>query len=508
MKRLNLILSGLGVFSLLAALIGLLFLGSTPLILGLFGVAAACFAAALFRARATVFDFLTLRTTRNGMSMGATLLLVMVILVSINFLSVRNNKSWDITKEGLNSLSEQSLSLLKSLDSELLIRFFYDEGNQPADVQRNLFRDLARKYEQQSSFLKLQFVEINKRPDLTEEYRIKEGAGVVFMDYKGQRKRIDEISEQAFTQTLSNLIYQINAPIYFLEGHGERSIEDSRTEKGLGVLKGALEGAQFKVSSLSLLNSEKIPDDAKVIVVSDPQTEVLEQQVLIDYLEKGGSMVVTLEPTMDKNYDRRIGTLLAKYGVQFSPKFIALIFGNQLIPNQTPGRLGDRTHPILKLFDEKATVIFNTVGGLRRVEGSPTDLEYRSLLRSFDSIGIASRPDFKDVERGEVFDFAVIVEKSIAGSDKKARLMVVSDSDFWANPYFESPYMNKDFVMNSLSYLAGVEQAITIRPKSPEKTDLVATSNSLKVLATTLWIPLPLLMLALAVFLFFRKRAS
>jgi hypothetical protein len=62
-----------------------------------------------------MLDFFMLKTTKHGMNMGVLILTFLVLLVVVNFLAVSQDKKWDFTSEGLNSLSEQSIKAVQSL---------------------------------------------------------------------------------------------------------------------------------------------------------------------------------------------------------------------------------------------------------------------------------------------------------------------------------------------------------------------------------------------------------
>lgn len=70
------------------------------------------------------WDFLTMRTTKHGMNMGAWIVLVLTALVCVNYLASRHNKTWDLTQEKLNSLSDQSVNLLKGLKDDVEFKVF------------------------------------------------------------------------------------------------------------------------------------------------------------------------------------------------------------------------------------------------------------------------------------------------------------------------------------------------------------------------------------------------
>src|ERR1700689_2294399 len=50
-------------------------------------------------------EFLSMRTTKHGMNMGALIGLCLVLIVALNYLGTRFDKSFDMTKEKLNTLS-------------------------------------------------------------------------------------------------------------------------------------------------------------------------------------------------------------------------------------------------------------------------------------------------------------------------------------------------------------------------------------------------------------------
>lgn len=506
MNRLTLFLVGLGVLCFLTLALAVLFLSWMPFMWVLTALGLGTLGLAAYRERETLVEFFATKTTKNGMSMGVMILLVIFVLVTLNFISVRHAKTFDITQEKLNSLSDQSLQLLSKLDEELLIRFFYVEGNAQLDQQRGLFRSLAKLYEQQSKKIKLEFVEMNARPDLTEQYKVKEGAGVVFMDYKGQRNRVDEITEQAFTQVLSNLVNRVAVPVYFVEGHGERDANERQVAEGLGNFKNLLEGSQYKVKSLNLLNAGKVPEDAKLLIIAGAESRLFdqEQEALIDYLNSGGSLFVAMEPGRESPLER----VLESFGVAFNRNFVFQVFGNRVVPNQTPGRVEDLSHPITKVFDERANLMMSFVGGLSRLEKSDTKVTYKPLIKSYDSVVAFKSTDFKgEPIQGQVYDFVALLEKDL-GESKMAKLMVSADVDFLNNGFLDSGYINRDFALNSVAYLAGQEGAITIRPKNPEKTEMTMLPSHFQVLAVGFWLPLPLMFLGLAIFLFFRRRAN
>jgi hypothetical protein len=66
-------------------------------------------------------EFFTLKTTKHGMNMGIMIILVFILVIAVNFVAVKKNKKWDVTSEKLNSVSEQTIKIVKSLEQDLKI---------------------------------------------------------------------------------------------------------------------------------------------------------------------------------------------------------------------------------------------------------------------------------------------------------------------------------------------------------------------------------------------------
>src|SRR5690606_20508697 len=73
-------------------------------------------------------EFFTMKTTKEGMSMGVLILLLLAVLAIVNYLGVKYYKTWDFSTAQTNTLSQQSIQLVKGLDSEMKVLFFYKKG--------------------------------------------------------------------------------------------------------------------------------------------------------------------------------------------------------------------------------------------------------------------------------------------------------------------------------------------------------------------------------------------
>jgi len=104
--------------------------------------------------------------------------------------------------------------------------------------------------------------------------------------------------ETDIDQALILLISPQQRVVYFLTGHGEPDINGTDTT-ALSRARSTLESKNYTVKTLNLASENKIPDDAKVIIVAGPMDPLLDQEVVLlkAYLEKGGSLIVLEDPT-------------------------------------------------------------------------------------------------------------------------------------------------------------------------------------------------------------------
>ena len=104
------------------------------------------------------------------MNMGVLILLWVVILVCVNYMSVRFDKTWDVTQEGMFSLSDQSKKVVDALDEDLKILVFYP-GVKIQGVQfRQKMKVNLSFYQQRSSRMKVEFINPYVQLNRAKEY--------------------------------------------------------------------------------------------------------------------------------------------------------------------------------------------------------------------------------------------------------------------------------------------------------------------------------------------------
>lgn len=439
-------------------------------------------------------EFFTLKTTKHGMNMGVMILLTLVLLVTINYLGAHffSSAKLDWTKEKLNSLSDQSLQVLKSLDSDLEVKFFYGKGNPEAEAAKARFRSIMRLYEDKSKFVKLDFISSIQRPDLAEEFKVDSGDYAIFLRYKGHRQRVEKFDdEEGITTAILKVTKTQTKTVYFITGHGERDIASAQPN-GLQDFKKALEDNQYQVKTLKLFEEPKIPSDAAVVMVVGPQQAYLEPELdaLRQYARQGGKLLLALDPGQRHN----LANLTKTFGVEFQNNYIIDPIGIMAARNMFGVVIGSdytRTNELTKAFSPNMATLFYLASSLKRAPDAPPTFKIDEAVKTGDKALTSNelpKPGFKIDQKTQGSQTVIMTvsgvlpaeikkgQKVTEDNSKKPEFsaVIVGDSDFMTNQLLYQQ-LNRDLALNSVAYLAKDNDLITIRPKVPTGTMLTLT---------------------------------
>jgi len=466
-----------------------------------------CFIGALIQERKTIAEFCVSKSSEYVLDMCGVCALVFVGLVVVNCYSFSHFKVWDFSGAQSNTLSDQSLKLVKNLDSELLIRFFYKKGVEGNEQNRKDFRELIKKYQDQTSHIKLEYVEVNERPDLAEEYGVTKGSGVIFLDYKGRRNRVEKIDEQEVTSALVKSSREKDKNIYFVIGHGERDLEEPKESLGLNALKVMLENNRYTVKTQATNLNAKIPEDADVVMIVGPTQKFLDYEIkgLEEYLQRGGSVLMALKSKQTQGLE----VLLNQVGLEPMNNYVMNLvdtpMGKGVQQGQTLGTVFSSTNEITKIFGGSEATIYRNPMSFKRGK-KPEGVELDDLVKAPETSMSFANLDLKD--QGPQGAFTIVAEakgKFPGSKGPDFRLIVTGDADFLGNQLLMQS-LNRDLVLNSVAALAKESNLISIAPREAQVTKLAMTESKFYLFLFLFAIPVPLLLLGTSVTLWMRRR--
>jgi ABC-type uncharacterized transport system involved in gliding motility auxiliary subunit len=525
----------ISIVAVIAGLTGTYLYQSLPLIPWISGgIALVALIGYLWLDRRRLKVAVTHRSTLHGLNAGLKALLVLAIAVVVNMIFVNYDWKWDATKNKLHTLSEQSIKVVKDLQHPVTFRAFVNTQTMQD------FKEVFDRYRYVSDKVKIEFMDVLRDPRAAEAYKITQ-LDTILVETENRTARVEGLAngplDPKIEEKLTNAIIQANKgtkrKAYFLAGHGERSITDAR-QGSFTEIKGIMQEGRFEVAELKLVTSEKIPDDAEVVVIAGPKSEFMpyELKALEEFLtQRSGSVLVMVEPDSPAS----LQPWLEKFGVSWKPKKAVLEL-NELrrSANSNPVvpfiETYSRTHPITK--SAQMPTILQLATPLAKSEDAPDGYKVDELFStsavSFEVAFQGQRlaVNEKTDKKGPLQIAYAVTGKSAAantakppvGSEKadekkeapavpEFRLVVVGDADFAANG-IRSFGMNSDLYMNMLSWLTSEEDLIAIRPRATDDAKMDLTEFKVRVvqLASMIFAPLGLFAAALGVFLFRRRR--
>ncbi len=510
------VLGVLGLAALAITLVTFLF-GNTQFVLGTLVLAAVCIAGALaFGESGGVKRFFTGRAVHFAFFTAVSALLVVAVLAAANYVAYKKPKSWDLTKNRIWTLSEDTRKTLGRLSSDVKVLAFYGQ----ADAGYQDAQDLLRRYGDQSKHFTWQLVDPYKSPELVKRYAITEG-GPRLVVLTGPSLDVDagkakDPTEQALTNALVKATRAGTRKIYFTEGHGEPAPR-GEGEAGLSAAVKALEGEGFEVGTLSLLEKAEVPADAAAVMVVAPRKAFLDPEVraLRTYASKGGHVGLFVEPEVSSGLD----PLMKDWGIEadedmvVDPNPVARLFGGSPV---TPIVRPAARHEITKDLAQVGIVLptARSLVALTASKVTPTPIALtgptawgETDIKSLYGKGAKHDPG----EKGGPLPVAMAAEKPTASEEGKrsdeARVVVVGDGEFFQNKY-QQLLANLDFFLNTASWLSEQEDRITIRPRSRDASRLFLTEAQVSGVkfVTIVGLPFTLLGLGLAVWVVRRSR--
>jgi ABC-type uncharacterized transport system involved in gliding motility auxiliary subunit len=459
-----------------------------------------------------------------AISIGIGVIVVGLIGVA-NYLVVKNDKEIDLTREGIYTLSDQTVQVLGRLKKDIKVfAFFASYDDEYVPVKETLER-----YAKRGPRLSFVMVDPQLRDDLVEKYKVTSRGPRVVITSGDQEARVKDISEEELTHAIIKVAEETSKRIYFLTGHGEADTDDDKAAEGYKSIALAIRAEGYEVEKLSLLQlgsdaapggkvslasaakpaageGLEIPAKVSVLVISAPKSPLFEPEIkaVEDYLERGGRVVVLTEPNLDSGLEG----VLAQWKI--APQKDIIIDTNVL--NRLVG-LGPASPMVVPVDEEQpitkglsTPTIMSTARSLTILKGGEPGVETTALVVTSESAWGETNPvdgtaAKDDLDNPGPLNTAVVAVKKIPETDAlrlsdEARLVVFGDSD-WIDNGFEKKPGNADLFLNTINWLAEQSEKIAIRPKTRAASQLFLSVEQLGTLKFFSMDILPVLLVAM-----------
>jgi ABC-type uncharacterized transport system involved in gliding motility auxiliary subunit len=452
------------------------------------------------------------RVTRYGLNAIVMILLLIGVITFVEAVSARHNKRFDLTANNRLSLSPQTIQLLQNLKSDVAATAFF-RSDQPG---KKVAEDLLKQYAARSNGrFTWKMADPDREPALARRYGV-ESYGTVVLETKSKSEKVLDVEEEKVTNGLVKVTREGKLKIYVTRGHGELEVGNT-DRQGFSEAKAAMERANFEVAELVLAREAKVPDDAALLIVPGPRTDLLPTEIdaLDAYLGRGGKLLVMVPSALDPQAakSQSLKKFLGKHGltvhddlvIELNP--IGRIFG---YGPEVPIVLQYDQHPITRDMGSLMTV-FPLTRSIAVATPAPSGTTTQSLAKtSGQSWG---ETDLGAVQRGEAKPDAQDpkgpLSVAVVATVNKSRIVVFGAPGVAANQFLASQSVgNRDFFLNTVSWLAEQEDLIAIRPKDTRQTPAVLNSQQAQAVFLLPVVVLPGLALIAGISAFVRRRSS
>ncbi len=466
------------------------------------------------------------RNARYGTLAAASVAVVLAILVAINYIAERRHKRWDLTESKQFSLSDQTRKILDGLQKPVQIKVF----TRSEDFER--FRDRLDQYEYASKQVKIEYIDVEKKPAVANQYQV-QSIGTVVVEHEGRVERATSDTEQEITNAIVKAISGRQHKIYFIEGHGERA-PDGTENTGYSTIAGGLSAENFTHDKLALAQNKDVPADASVLIVAGPKTDFFpaEIEMVKRYLARGGKILFMIDPPekADAPPLTNILALLKEWAIEVENNIVVDASGmGQLLGTgaEVPVAVRYEQHAITDRF--RLITAYRLARSVNAVSGGVNGRFAQALVQtSQNSWGetdikrlMTSGEVTRDADKGDKpgpVSLAAAVsapvpdppdapkeENKDAAPRPETRIVVFGDSDFAANGWLGVPG-NRDLFMNTINWLAQQENLISIRPRDPKDTRMTLTADQQRRIFWITVIIIPGLILLAGVQTWWRRR--
>jgi ABC-type uncharacterized transport system len=433
-------------------------------------------------------SFTPRRHWKIGFDVAVRTTLVCAVVVMLNYLGAQFFHRFYLSSQTRVELSSRTLSVLQSLTNRVTVTLYYDKRDEfyPAIVA------LLNEYRSADPKIIVNAVDYVRdagaAEKIKEQYKLDATTDkdLIIFDAGGnhvkivpgdalvqstleqipnekerefRRKPVSFSGEMTFTATL--LALQNSQPLkaYFLQGHGEGSLDDSGN---FGFSKFAIALAQNYIApaNLELTGEGGVPLDCNLLIIAAPTVPLseLELQKIEKYLSDGGRLLALFNYA-SINRPTGLEPVLQRWGVNVAYDYVKDLDNTMTGQDVQVRKFGQ--HPIVNPLTQLSLqmVLPRPVSKIQNENPAASAPQVTELAFSGETSTLAG--DSAEPPRSYPLLIAV-EEKPVPGTASPrgaTRIVVAGDSIFLGNHYIEGGG-NRDFVNYAANWLLDRQQLL------------------------------------------------
>ena len=407
--------------------------------------------------------------------------LALAVAIPLNLIAGRLDVIWDMTPAKMYEVTDTTKEYLASLDKQVDLYFLMDMSNLEDETSTMALYRCLQTYEA-CDHINFKAFDPDTDPTLTDElnsrgYQLSRGDIVVECegrskhvaantmyetsyeyDEEGNAKQVSDVftGENYITGAIDAVVSGRDTIIYFLTGHGEKSLENDYTK-----FTSVLANRNYAVRELNLATEEMVPDDAAMVVLAGPKSDLSndETRKLNAFLDEGGNVCFWMSPNEAETTYPNIVSVLGDFGIGMDYDRVCETDAGLHITNDpyTFRVSVVRSEEGIDLTSELEDVInegivpfmSETRSFYPTMTAEDTSLQYGSLLQTVaatdtlgntvsSAVGEAYGGGAKEDITGQVLDLAMFSTSTLR---KDAKVMVMGNAEFIDDTNVQQDYV-------------------------------------------------------------------
>lgn len=464
---------------------------------------------------------------------------IIVINVLVSALTTRfPSMNFDLTKEGLNTLSDEATDVAKEIVNETTI---YIIGSEDAIRGDEVYSNYSLKYSQVANLadrlhelndkIKVEYIDPDLNPQFISDYAddsLTTGKVMVKTDKRHKTLAVTDlfsIQQDSSTQqynyyskvdgALANALYLVNLDtvpvVAFATGHNEMlTVSDN-----LSTFTGMLNDNNFEVKEFNMLTDE-IPEDASIVVLGMPTTDYTSDELskLEAYLgdEKMASsrtLYVMTAPNAGWSSMPNLSSFLAEWGMEPQSQEVLESNTNNTLYNMPYAIFANVTDSVLsKTYDNVVKV---QAAPVKRLFTANNDISTYSVIETSDTAYLSNDEKVLETPETDTYTILAFAQRYMDNQGKICANVVVDGcaADFYDGSSLlgNSTFGNKDVTLDLIKNLTGTTDTrvgLTVNQTQTNTMDISASSAvtwSIGMMLFTIVVPVAVLVIGLVIFL-------
>lgn len=492
--------------------------------------------------------------------------IAVVVLINVIVSAIGNNVNLklDLTSDKIYEISSDTTDYLEKLKKDVDIACTYKESDMQSNEMYKIVYEILQKYKKDSNHIKLEYFDPTEDPDILQKYQsdysgeitqgdviVKSGKHVRVISmqdmfdvdqqklqyyYYGQLSYRDCVTGFSGEQKLTSAIMYVSdsnpKKVAFLSKSNGTEIYNSNNENAYTLLKQLFDDNGYETSEIDIVTDDLKASDYDIAVLPAPQNDLSDDAIskISKFLENDGNYDKQLFYAADYTQSKtpNIDAFLEEWGMKVDSSIVedtknALAYGNYALPIATIAdstyseNLSNTSKPIATLLSRPIDILWDSNNERTTYKLLKTsDTSYRRPLSTINTSSEESSSESEDetvfdestAEKGENIVMAACTRsQNVASAEdlKRSTVFVVGSMETIALAQSES-LNNGEFIINAVNKACGKNDGAVIASKNLQRSEISPKTGQAQAVKIVVEFVIPIIILAIACVVFFRRR--